>query len=79
MCVCAEFEDAVWLHYIPGVTYDIHGVGYLDDEISDDTVERELKIFLDEDADINCDIDVERFINCCKTIRQEWQRLNRNN
>lgn len=28
ICACASFEEAVWLCYFPGCTYDIHGIGY---------------------------------------------------
>mgnify|MGYP007092395876 CR=1 FL=1 len=79
ICVCAEFKDAVWLHYIPGVTYDIHGIGYLDNEIPGDSVEFELACFLKINEDIDCDIDVEHFIKCCKQIKEQWQRLHQNN
>ena len=32
ICICATFEDSIWLDYSPNYNfrYDIHGVGYAD-------------------------------------------------
>ena len=32
ICICAKFEDSVWLDYYPesNHTFDIHGTGYTD-------------------------------------------------
>ena len=37
ICVCAEFDDAVWLDYYPNghFPYDIHGEGYAGDDNCD--------------------------------------------
>lgn len=44
LCICAEFEDAVWLEYGVGLNafYDVHGIGYHED---DETLEGELAFY----------------------------------
>lgn len=66
ICACASFEEAVWLCYFPGCTYDIHGIGYGDEE--SDLIEHELRRLLDESKNnvLDCGIDVELFISPCQ-------------
>lgn len=33
LCICASFVDSCWLDYSPGVTDEVHGIGYYGEEV----------------------------------------------
>lgn len=64
ICLCANFENPVWLNTLP-INGTIHGKGYLDVEMEfpDFTVEKELNRFVSENPSyIDCGTNEELFL-----------------
>lgn len=72
ICPCCTFDQSVWLHCSPiKMDFDIHGIGYQDEEFGSTKVEDELFKFLSEHKRnlFNCGFDVNKFIVECKRIK----------
>ena len=48
VCICAGFKDACWLDYHPGITDEVHGVGYYGEEMGTTSQAEECARFLAE-------------------------------
>ena len=70
VCSCANFIDADWLDYHPGITLSVHGLGYPYEGM---TKEETMAMFLYEhkDDDIVWCKDVKEFIETIKKHRDE--------
>ncbi len=60
VCLCAGFDDSIWLDYHPGNTDSVHGVGYPFE--FEDSQDNALKRFLAENIDKYVCKDVDEFI-----------------
>lgn len=69
VCVCAEFKDACWLDYHPGITSSVHGVGYYGEEADTYSQEDALNRFVSESKDLVWCEDVDEFIAKIKENR----------
>lgn len=70
VCVCCEFEGAAWLVFRPGLPIDVHGEGYDFEEFGLIGTEANLKYFEEVTSNyIDCETDVDRFINICLQLK----------
>ena len=82
LCKCSEFDGAEWLEYTDGCYYEIHGVGYVNDEFP--SKERNLERFLrDMELEVEKGNDVfdfgedeESFVKFCKKWKDESKEQN---
>lgn len=68
VCNCANFIDADWLDYHPGITLSVHGLCYPYEGM---TKEQTRAMFLCEEKDIVWCKDVKEFIETIKKHRDE--------
>lgn len=62
VCQCASFVDSCWLDYHPGITDEVHGVGYFGGDVGTTSQEDACARFLAESRDpVFCD-GVDEFI-----------------
>ena len=66
-CICCSFKDAGWLDYNPGITKQVHGVGYYDGELDFiKSKQQAYAFFLSECEDPLFCKDVDEFIETIK-------------
>ena len=70
VCTCAKFVDACWLDFNPGVTDEVHGVGYYGEEVGTKSQEEELARFMAECAEPIFCKNVNDFIRKIKKYRE---------
>ena len=70
VCICAEFNESVWIHYST-LTNSVHGIGYPIECYPDATPDEMCKYYLGEST---CDIieckDIDEFINQIKKYQE---------
>ena len=63
VCICAKFDDSIWIHYSI-LTNSIHVIGYPNEDYPNDTPEEICNHYLEESTSniIECK-DIDEFIN----------------
>ena len=69
VCICASFKDSCWLDYHPGITDEVHGVGYFGGEMFTESQEEALALFMAECKEPFVCKNVEEFIETIKKNR----------